>query len=129
MKTVSLASHEFHANLLYNTDGLAPFFACDSAVKQAGGADTAEFTEDGDRWRGRLSYQESNIVLPERGRQPGRSGVLRRCESTVSGCSVTPRKTPRVSRISPRISPRGGLAWKASETMAVRKQQIENQED
>lgn len=64
MKTVALAPHEFHANLLYNDDGLDPFFACDAAVKQAGGADSASFSHDGQQWKARLSYQESNIVHP-----------------------------------------------------------------
>ena len=64
MRTVTLAPHEFYANLLYNSDGLAPFFACDSAVKQADGAKTAEFSDDGEQWTARLSYQDSNIVHP-----------------------------------------------------------------
>ncbi|WP_436936409.1 DUF7845 domain-containing protein [Halovenus marina] len=64
MKTVTLAPHEFHANLLYNSDGLAPFFACDSEVKSAGGAKLAQFQHDGEQWRARLSYQSSNIVHP-----------------------------------------------------------------
>lgn len=65
MKTVALAPHEFDANLLYNSDGLAPFFGCDSAVKEAGGSKTSAFTHDGDRWKVRLSYQDSNIIPPE----------------------------------------------------------------
>jgi len=64
VKTVTLAPHEFHANLLYNDDGLAPFFACDSAVKQADGSKTARFQHDGEHWQARLSYQDSNIVHP-----------------------------------------------------------------
>jgi hypothetical protein len=64
VKTVTLAPHEFHANLLYNDDGLAPFFACDSEVKRADGSKQADFQDDGENWRARLSYQESNIVHP-----------------------------------------------------------------
>jgi len=64
VKTVDLACHEFHVNALFNNDGLAPFFGCDSAVKQAGGSDMAEFSDDGERWQARLSYQDSNIVHP-----------------------------------------------------------------
>jgi hypothetical protein len=64
VKTVALASHEFDANLLYNDDGLAPFFGCDSAVKQADGSKIGAFSHDGERWKARLSYQDSNIVHP-----------------------------------------------------------------
>lgn len=66
MKTVTLAPHGFHANLLYNDDGLLPFFACDSQVKQAGGSKEARFEHDGNQWRPRLSYQSSNLVHPGR---------------------------------------------------------------
>lgn len=64
MKTITPAPHEFHANLLYNLDGLAPFFACDAEVKSSGGSKTAQFYESGEQWRARLSYQSSNIVHP-----------------------------------------------------------------
>lgn len=64
VKTVTLAPHEFHANLLYNSDGLAPFFACDSEVKRAEGSKAVQFSHDGEQWRARLSYQSSNIVHP-----------------------------------------------------------------
>lgn len=64
MKTITLASHEFHANLLYNSDGLAPFFACDAEVKAGQGSKSAQFHCDGEQWRARLSYQSSNIVHP-----------------------------------------------------------------
>jgi len=64
VKTVALASHEFHANLLYNSDGLAPFFACDSEVKAGDGSKATKFHLDGKQWRARLSYQSSNIVHP-----------------------------------------------------------------
>jgi hypothetical protein len=64
MKTVALAPHEFHANLLFGADGLAPYFALDSTVKDAEGSKTAELLADGSRWKVRLSYQDSNIVHP-----------------------------------------------------------------
>lgn len=64
VKAVTPAPHEFHANLLYNSDGLAPFFACDSEVKAADGSKATTFTCDGEQWRARLSYQSSNIVHP-----------------------------------------------------------------
>ncbi|MHB9288108.1 MarR family transcriptional regulator [Halobacteriales archaeon Cl-PHB] len=64
MRTLDLACHEFHMNALFNSDELAPFFGCDATVKQAGGSDTAEFSESGERWLARLSYQDSNIVHP-----------------------------------------------------------------
>jgi len=64
VRTVRLAPHEFNANLLFNDDGLAPFFGLDSAVKQAGGSRREEFHADGDQWVAQLSYQESNIVHP-----------------------------------------------------------------
>lgn len=64
MKTVTLAPHEFHANLLYNDDGLLPFFACDSQVKQADGSKETSFEHDGGKWKSRLSYEPSNLVSP-----------------------------------------------------------------
>ena len=44
MKSVVLARHEFHANLLFGADGLDPFFALESTVKAAEGSRTDEFT-------------------------------------------------------------------------------------
>ena len=64
MRTVRLAPHEFNANLLFNDNGLAPFFGLDSAVKAADGSRREEFHAGGERWVARLSYQESNIVHP-----------------------------------------------------------------
>jgi hypothetical protein len=64
MRTIGLAPHEFHANLLFNSDGLAPFFALDSEVKAGEGSKSGEFLQDGERWVVRLSYQDSNIVHP-----------------------------------------------------------------
>lgn len=51
-------------NLLFNSDGLAPFFAFDSEVKAGDGSKAGEFLQDGERWVVRLSYQSSNIVHP-----------------------------------------------------------------
>ncbi|EMA20004.1 DUF7845 domain-containing protein [Haloarcula argentinensis] len=64
MRTIGLAPHELHANLLFNSDGLAPFFALDSEVKAGEGSKSSEFLQDGERWVVRLSYQDSNIVHP-----------------------------------------------------------------
>ncbi|KZX47069.1 MarR family transcriptional regulator [Haloarcula sp. K1] len=64
MRTIGLAPHELHANLLFNSDGLAPFFALDSEVKAGEGSKSGEFLQDGERWVVRLSYQDSNIVHP-----------------------------------------------------------------
>ncbi|AEM58416.1 hypothetical protein HISP_14420 [Haloarcula hispanica N601] len=69
MRTIGLAPHELHANLLFNSDGLAPFFALDSEVKAGEGSKCGEFLQDGERWVVRLSYQDSNIVHPG-GRTP-----------------------------------------------------------
>jgi len=44
MKSVDLAPHELHANLLFGADGLDPFFALDSTVKAAKGSRSDEFT-------------------------------------------------------------------------------------
>ena len=59
MRTIGLAPHELHANLLFNSDGLAPFFALDSEVKAGEGSKSGEFLQDGERWVVRLSYQDS----------------------------------------------------------------------
>ncbi|EMA34374.1 MarR family transcriptional regulator [Haloarcula japonica] len=64
MRTIGLAPHELHANLLFNSDGLAPFFALDSEVKAGEGSKSGEFLQDGEQWVVRLSYQDSNIVHP-----------------------------------------------------------------
>ncbi|WP_336358540.1 DUF7845 domain-containing protein [Haloarcula sp. CGMCC 1.6347] len=64
MRTIGLAPHELHANLLFNSDGLAPFFAMDSEVKAGEGSKSGEFLQDGEQWVVRLSYQDSNIVHP-----------------------------------------------------------------
>jgi hypothetical protein len=64
MKSVDLAPHELHANLLFGAHGLDPFFALDSTRKAAEGSRTDDFTAQGDRWRVRLSYEDSNLVHP-----------------------------------------------------------------
>ncbi|WP_435319572.1 hypothetical protein [Haloarchaeobius sp. TZWSO28] len=58
------ASHEFVANYLFDTHGLAPFFAADSEVKSGGGSQRSEFLDQGERWTVTLYYQDSNIVHP-----------------------------------------------------------------
>ncbi|MDL0145853.1 hypothetical protein [Halobacterium salinarum] len=64
MKWIRTAPHEFDANLLFNEDGLTPFFALDRERKSGGGSKTAEFEHSGQTWLARLSYQDSNIVNP-----------------------------------------------------------------
>jgi hypothetical protein len=64
VRAIKTAPHEFTANYLYNQFDLSPFFACDSAVKQGDGSVAGEFTDSGERWVTKLSYQSSNIVHP-----------------------------------------------------------------
>ncbi|AFD04035.1 ORF14 [Halogeometricum pleomorphic virus 1] len=64
MKAPALTPHEYTANYLYADDGLKPFFACDSRVKDGDGSQVGQFAVDGERWVCRLSYQSSNIVNP-----------------------------------------------------------------
>jgi len=64
VKRIRTAPHEFDANLLFNEDGLDPFFALDSQRKAGGGSKTGRFEHDGEKWLARLSYQDSNIVDP-----------------------------------------------------------------
>lgn len=64
MKRIQTAPHEFDANLLFNEDGLDPYFALDSQRKAGGGSKTARFEHNGEPWLARLSYQDSNIVNP-----------------------------------------------------------------
>ncbi|MGM0592350.1 MAG: MarR family transcriptional regulator [Halobacteriota archaeon] len=64
MKSIEPACHEFAANYLFAENGLAPYFAADSRVKQGGGSQVSEFRADGERWRVKLYYQSSNIVHP-----------------------------------------------------------------
>lgn len=64
MKRIRTAPHEFDANLLFDEDGLKPYFAADAQVKDGGGSKVASFEHNGQRWTARLSYQVSNIVHP-----------------------------------------------------------------
>lgn len=64
MKRIRTAPHEFDANLLFNEDGLRPFFALDSERKAGGGSKTASFEHNSETWLARLSYQDSNLVNP-----------------------------------------------------------------
>lgn len=60
---IDTAPHEFTAN--YNfADGLAPYFAFDSVVKQHDGTTTEWFQCDGESWKVTLYYQDSNIANP-----------------------------------------------------------------
>lgn len=62
MQTIEPAPHEFSANLLF--DSLDPFFACDRIIKQYDGSREESFTSEGDHWKVRLSYQDSNLLPP-----------------------------------------------------------------
>lgn len=60
---IETAPHEFNAN--YNFDGgLNPYFAFDRVVKQHDGSTQDTFRHDGEQWRVKLYYQDSNIVNP-----------------------------------------------------------------
>jgi hypothetical protein len=60
---IETAPHEFTAQ--YNfADGLDPYFAFDSTVKDGDGSAAAEFRHHGEDWTVKLYYQESNIVHP-----------------------------------------------------------------
>lgn len=65
---VELAPHEFSANYLFDDgkhgDGLTPFFALDSVVKQHDGSTSEKFRADGERWIAKLYYQDSGVVNP-----------------------------------------------------------------
>ena len=62
---VEPAPHEFAANYLFDTKGLAPFFTADSQVKAGGGSQRSEFHNRGERWTVTLYYQNSNVVHPD----------------------------------------------------------------
>lgn len=64
MNSVGLAAHELTANLLFNSDSLAPCFAVDSEVKAGQESKSAKFVADGERWTVRLSYQSNNVGHP-----------------------------------------------------------------
>lgn len=64
MKSTTLGYHEFVANLLFDEDGLSPFFAADSRVKDGDGSQVAEFETDGETWVAKLYFQESGLVHP-----------------------------------------------------------------
>ena len=61
---VETAPHEFAANFLYTDDGLAPFFACDSRVKEGGGSQQSTFSYEGESWKVTLSYRNSGLEHP-----------------------------------------------------------------
>jgi hypothetical protein len=65
VNTLDLAAHEFAANFLYNDRGLDPWFACDSIIKDHGGATGwRDFSQAGDRFQSKLYYHESGIDHP-----------------------------------------------------------------
>jgi hypothetical protein len=64
MNLIDTAPHEFNANFNFTDDGLSPFFAADSVVKDHDGATESTFRHDGERWRAKLYYQDSNILHP-----------------------------------------------------------------
>ena len=66
MKAVEPAWHEYAANLLFAEDGLDPYFATDSRVKDGGGSQHARFQADGECWVAKLYFQDSGIVHPGR---------------------------------------------------------------
>lgn len=61
-ETISPAPHEVGGNLIFTDDDLAPYFALDAVVKDAGGSRTAEFEYDGERFEATLSYQQSGLA-------------------------------------------------------------------
>ena len=63
-KYVEPAPHEFAANFLYDENGLSPYFAADSQVKEGEGSKRSEFNDQGEKWAVTLYYQDSNIVHP-----------------------------------------------------------------
>jgi len=72
-RLVETAPHEFRANLNYNDAGLMPWFACDRAVKDGGGAVETTTHLDalgGDEATVKLYYQDSGLVLPDDGVTP-----------------------------------------------------------
>jgi DNA-binding MarR family transcriptional regulator len=64
MNVVEPAPHEFTANFMFDSEGLAPFFACDRVVKDGDGSAGATFEYEGEPWSVTLSYRSSNIVNP-----------------------------------------------------------------
>jgi hypothetical protein len=73
-RIIGTAPHEFFAHLNFNEAGLMPWFACDRAVKDGGGAVTT-ITEldalDGDEAKVTLNYPDGcGLVLPEDGVTP-----------------------------------------------------------
>lgn len=64
MRAIATAPHEFDANLLFNEQGLQPFFGADATIKQGDGSVVGDFHDQGEHWVAKLSYQDSNIQHP-----------------------------------------------------------------
>jgi hypothetical protein len=72
-RLVESAPHEFFAHFNFNRRGLKPYFACDRAVKDGGGAveTTAHLDAlNGDEATVKLHYQDSGLVTPDDGVTP-----------------------------------------------------------
>ena len=67
---VETQAHEFTANFNYNEAGLAPWFAFDRLVKQAGGSFETTMEAFGVTWEVVVYYQEGNLLAPESGTTP-----------------------------------------------------------
>jgi hypothetical protein len=67
VNTLDLAAHEFDANLHFAENGLNPWFAADSLVKDGDGSRAGEFTHNGEQWVARLSYWGEGNLLPPTG--------------------------------------------------------------
>ena len=60
---IETAPHEFTAN--YNfADGLRPYFALDSVIKDGGGSVTGQLDHKGETWTARLSYKDCGFKHP-----------------------------------------------------------------
>lgn len=94
MRAVIPGPHEYIANYLYNQNGLTPYFACDSHVKDGDGSQVAEFTTSGQRWAARLSYQSSNLVYP------GRKTPLGTDFQLQPDTDTSPKTLPREYRLA-----------------------------
>ena len=73
-RLITPQDHEFTANLNFN-NGLDPWFACDSLIKQHDGAYETETEALGDTWDVKLYSQDSGIVPPRGGVTPNGTTV------------------------------------------------------
>jgi hypothetical protein len=107
---VEPAPHEFAADYLFDSDGLAPFFAADSQVKSSGGSQRGEFTDQGERWTVTLYYQDSNVVHPGSKLPTGTGWRLDEMREFRLSVSSTARKIASGSKDSRPTSRRAGRA-------------------